>query len=135
MKIRISLLNTDLEALQKELIELKEHRLEGEGISVSENQDKSIVGNHDDRSFHSETEEDLIKRIIQENDKLMANPATIENLIDQYAQQQEPQLSVLPVTSKLEEKLVLAPLEEDQVNRLRKKKRLKLMNFQHRILH
>jgi len=36
---------------------------------------------------------------------------------------------VLPVSKDFEEKLVLASLEEDEKNRLRKKKRLKLMNF------
>ena len=44
-------------------------------------------------------------------------------------------MSVLPVSKEAPEKLVLAALEEDEINRLRKKKRLKLMNFQHRILH
>jgi len=33
------------------------------------------------------------------------------------------------------EKLVLATLAEDEMKRLRRKKRLKLMNFQHRVLH
>ena len=33
------------------------------------------------------------------------------------------------------EKLVLATLAEDELKRLRRKKRLKLMNFQHRVLH
>jgi len=79
------MLNADLEDLQKELHEQKEKRLEGEGMSQSENQDKSIVGNHDDRSVRQETEEDVIKRTLEENEKLMLNPATIENLIDKYA--------------------------------------------------
>ncbi len=85
MNIRLSLLNTALQGLDAELKEQRDRRLEGEGMSQSENQDKSIVGENDDNSMHSETEEELIKRTIAENEKMMLNPPTVENLIDKYA--------------------------------------------------
>ena len=56
----------------------------------SENQEKSIEGEIDDKSIQSETEEEAIKRVIEENEKLMMNPPTVQKLIDQYAQLQEP---------------------------------------------
>jgi hypothetical protein len=79
MNIRLSLLNTALQGLDAELKEQRDRRLEGEGMSQSENQDKSIVGENDDNSMHSETEEELIKRTIAENEKMMLNPPTVEN--------------------------------------------------------
>ena len=40
-------------------------------MSQSENRDKSIEGVNDEESMTSETEEDLVKRTIAENEKLM----------------------------------------------------------------
>jgi hypothetical protein len=45
--------------------------LGGIDMSQSENRDKSIVGVNDEESMTSETEEDLVKRTIAENEKLM----------------------------------------------------------------
>lgn len=53
----------------------------------SDHLDKSIVGSFGDKDEEqSETEEDVVKRVIAENEKLMINPPTIEDMIDQYAQ-------------------------------------------------
>lgn len=71
-----------MQGLDAELNEAKNHRLDGEGISQSDNKEKSIEGEIDDKSMQSDTEEDIIRRVIEENEKLMLNPPTVQKLID-----------------------------------------------------
>lgn len=71
MQIRLSILNTAFQGLETELKELRDRRLGGIDMSQSENRDKSILGVNDEESMTSETEEDLVKRTIAENEKLM----------------------------------------------------------------
>jgi hypothetical protein len=66
-----------LKGLDAELNEAKNLRLDGEGISQSDNKEKSIEGEIDDKSIQSDTEEDIIRRVIEENEKLMLNPPTV----------------------------------------------------------
>lgn len=61
-----------------------------------------------------------------------------QDLMDHYTQKQEPQLGVVPLRPNTvagrQEQLWLTTLDQDTGVRIKQKKKIKLMNWQHRVL-